>query len=161
MNVSNRHGRDSDIAKRFSAHELVYHAFPSVNGAGENTPNGRYLNELAAALGVTVDWLLTGGDAPASSGEQQVAGYHNVEPAVIPQGTRVPVLSYVQAGNWHEMCEQATAFDGNVEYVTAGVDVGPCGFGLWLRGQSMEPFFKGATSSSLTPTKRPNQGISS
>ncbi|MFQ2499061.1 LexA family protein [Aeromonas caviae] len=110
---------------------------------GENTPNGRYLNELAAALGVTVDWLLTGeGDAPASSGEQQVAGYHNVEPAVIPQGTRVPVLSYVQAGHWHEMCEQATACDGSLEFVTAGVSVGSRAFGLWVRGNSMEPDFR-------------------
>ncbi|MGL6605291.1 LexA family protein [Aeromonas hydrophila] len=126
---------------------------------GENTPNGRYLNELAAALGVTVDWLLTGeGDAPASSGEQQVTGYHNVEPAVIPQGTRVPVLSYVQAGHWHEMCEQATAFDGNVEYVTAGVDVGPCGFGLWLRGQSMEPFFKEGDLIIVDPDEAPQPG---
>ncbi len=126
---------------------------------GENTPNGRYLIELAAALGVTVDWLLTGeGDAPASSGEQQVVGYHNVEPAVIPQGTRVPVLSYVQAGHWHEMCEQATAFDGNVEYVTAGVDVGPCGFGLWLRGQSMEPFFKEGDLIIVDPDEAPQPG---
>uniref|UniRef100_UPI00051B1D96 helix-turn-helix domain-containing protein n=1 Tax=Aeromonas aquatica TaxID=558964 RepID=UPI00051B1D96 len=126
---------------------------------GENTPNGRYLNELAAALGVTVDWLLTGeGDAPSSSGEPQIPGYHNVEPAVIPQGTHVPVLSYVQAGHWHEMCEQATAFDGNVEYVTAGVDVGPCGFGLWLRGQSMEPFFKEGDLIIVDPDEAPQPG---
>ncbi|GJC03077.1 hypothetical protein KAM385_01060 [Aeromonas hydrophila] len=85
-------------------------------------------------------------------------GYHNVEPAVIPQGTRVPVLSYVQAGHWHEMCEQATAFDGNVEYVTAGVDVGPCGFGLWLRGQSMEPFFKEGDLIIVDPDEAPQPG---
>lgn len=127
--------------------------------SGLNQPKGRYLNDLAAALGVTVDWLLTGdGEARALPAPEVMPGYHNVEPAVIPQGTRVPVLSYVQAGHWHEMCEQATAFDGNVEYVTAGVDVGPCGFGLWLRGQSMEPFFKEGDLIIVDPDEAPQPG---
>ncbi|MUG28242.1 LexA family protein [Aeromonas salmonicida] len=127
--------------------------------SGLNQPKGRYLNDLAAALGVTVDWLLTGdGEARGQSAPEAMPGYHNVEPAVIPQGTRVPVLSYVQAGHWHEMCEQATAFDGNVEFVTAGVDVGPCGFGLWLRGQSMEPFFKEGDLIIVDPDEAPQPG---
>ncbi|MCS3456058.1 SOS-response transcriptional repressor LexA [Aeromonas sp. BIGb0405] len=127
--------------------------------SGLNQPKGRYLNDLAAALGVTVDWLLTGdGEARGQLAPEAMPGYHNVEPAVIPQGTRVPVLSYVQAGHWHEMCEQATAFDGNVEYVTAGVDVGPCGFGLWLRGNSMEPFFKEGDLIIVDPDEPPHPG---
>ncbi|WP_429226167.1 LexA family protein [Aeromonas veronii] len=126
---------------------------------GENTPNGRYLNELAAALGVTVDWLLTGeGNAPSSSGEQQMPGYHNVEPAVMLPGKRIPILSYVQAGNWREMCEQATTFDGNVEYVTASVDIGSCGFGLWLRGDSMLPQFKEGDLIIVDPDEAPQPG---
>ncbi|WP_441254362.1 LexA family protein [Aeromonas sp. A600620] len=126
---------------------------------GENTPNGRYLNELAAALGVTVDWLLTGeGDAPSSSVEQRIPGYHNVEPAVIYQGKRIPILSYVQAGNWREMCEQATAFDGNVEYVSAGGEIGPYGFGLWLRGDSMVPLFKEGDLIIVDPDESPQPG---
>lgn len=126
---------------------------------GGAEPKGRYLNDLADALGVTVDWLLTGdGEARGLSAPEVIPGYHNVEPAVIPQGTRVPVLSYVQAGHWHEMCEQATAFDGNVEYVTAGVDVGPCGFGLWLRGKSMEPFFKEGDLIIVDPDEAPQPG---
>lgn len=126
---------------------------------GGAEPKGRYLNDLADALGVTVDWLLTGdGEARGQPAPEVMPGYHNVEPAVIPQGTRVPVLSYVQAGNWHEMCEQATAFDGNVEYVTAGVDVGPCGFGLWLHGQSMEPFFKEGDLIIVDPDEAPQPG---
>jgi SOS-response transcriptional repressor LexA len=127
--------------------------------SGLNQPKGRYLNDLAAALGVTVDWLLTGNDAGSETRITDTApGYHNVEPAVIPQGTRIPVISYVQAGHWHEMCEQATAFDGNVEYVTAGVEVGPCGFGLWLRGNSMEPFFKEGDLIIVDPDEPPHPG---
>ncbi|MFQ1876310.1 LexA family protein [Aeromonas veronii] len=126
---------------------------------GENTPNGRYLNELASALGVTVDWLLTGsGDTPQLPAEHPTPGYHNVEPAVIPQGKRIPVISYVQAGNWREMCEQATTFDGNVEYVTASVDIGSCGFGLWLRGDSMLPLFKEGDLIIVDPDEAPQPG---
>ncbi|WP_139411903.1 LexA family protein [Aeromonas veronii] len=126
---------------------------------GENTPNGRYLNELAAALGVTVDWLLTGeGDAPSSSGELQMPGYHNVEPAVMLPGKRIPILSYVQAGNWREMCEQATTFDGNVEFVSASGEIGPFGFGLWLRGDSMLPQFKEGDLIIVDPDEVPQPG---
>lgn len=145
----------AELARRVG----ISHASVSKWESGLNQPKGRYLNDLAAALGVTVDWLLTGdGEARAQPAPEAMPGYHNVEPAVIPQGTRVPVLSYVQAGHWHEMCEQATAFDGNVEYVTAGVDVGPCGFGLWLRGQSMEPFFKEGDLIIVDPDEAPQPG---
>ena len=126
---------------------------------GENTPNGRYLNDLAAALGVTVDWLLTGeGEGAVTSAPEVISGYHNVEPAVIPQGNRIPILSYVQAGNWREICEQATAFDGNVEYVTASVAIGPCGFGLWIRGRSMTPMFNEGDLVIIDPDEQPRPG---
>jgi len=126
---------------------------------GENTPNGRYLNDLAAALGVTVDWLLTGeGEGAVTSAPEVIPGYHNVEPAVIPQGNRIPILSYVQAGNWREMCEQATTFDGNVEYVAASVDIGPCGFGLWIRGRSMTPMFNEGDLVIIDPDEQPRPG---
>ncbi len=145
----------NELAKRIGITRVSISKWES----GLNQPKGRYLNDLAAALGVTVDWLLTGsGGSPESSADQPIPGYHNVEPAVIPQGTRVPVLSYVQAGHWHEMCEQATAFDGNVEYVTAGVDVGPCGFGLWLRGNSMLPLFKEGDLIIVDPDEAPQPG---
>ncbi|MCF5727098.1 XRE family transcriptional regulator [Aeromonas veronii] len=124
---------------------------------GGAEPKGRYLNDLAEALGVTVDWLLTGNGADISS-HQQVPGFHNVEPAVIPQGKRIPVISYVQAGNWREMCEQATTFDGNVEYVSASIDIGPRGFGLWLRGNSMTPIFNEGDLVIVDPDESPRPG---
>lgn len=126
---------------------------------GGADPNGRYLNELAAALGVSVDWLLTGKEEGTMGvSEPPFPGYRNVEPAEIPQGTRVPILSYVQAGQWREMCEQATGFDGNVEYVTASVDIGPRGFGLWLRGNSMTPQFNEGDLVIVDPDEQPRPG---
>jgi len=127
--------------------------------SGLNQPKGRYLNDLAAALGVSVDWLLTGKEGGVvGMTDAHPLGYHNVEPAVIPQGNRVPILSYVQAGNWREMCEQATTFDGNVEYVSASIDIGPCGFGLWLRGNSMTPIFNEGDLIIVDPDESPRPG---
>ncbi|MEE1953250.1 LexA family protein [Aeromonas sp. 75A] len=127
--------------------------------SGLNQPKGRYLNDLAAALGVSVDWLLTGKEEGTTGvAEPSFPGYRNVEPAEIPRGSRVPILSYVQAGNWREMCEQATTFDGNVEYVSASVDIGPCGFGLWLRGNSMTPQFNEGDLVIVDPDEQPRPG---
>lgn len=127
--------------------------------SGLNQPKGRYLNDLAAALGVSVDWLLTGKDGDAVGvSDTHSPSYHNVEPAIIPQGRRVPILSYVQAGHWREMCEQATAFDGSLEYVAVGVSVGCCAFGLWVRGNSMEPDFKEGDLLIVDPDEAPKAG---
>ncbi|MGL6052188.1 MAG: LexA family protein [Aeromonas salmonicida] len=123
---------------------------------GDTSPKGDNLINLAKALGVRPEWLLFGEDSGIS--ESTAAGYRNVEPAVIPQGGRVPILSYVQAGNWREMCEQASTFDGNVEYVTASVDIGPCGFGLWLRGNSMAPQFNEGDLVIVDPDEPPRPG---
>lgn len=145
----------AELARRIG----ISHASVSKWESGLNQPKGRYLNDLAAALGVTVDWLLSGsGGAPESSADQPIPGYHNVEPAVIYQGNRIPVLSYVQAGNWREMCEQATTFDGNVEYVSVGGEIGPYGFGLWLRGNSMLPLFKEGDLIIVDPDEAPQPG---
>ncbi len=122
---------------------------------GESSPSGRYLNDLAAALGVSVDWLLTG---KGNASESSPAFESNVEPALIPQGVRVPILSYVQAGHWREMCEQATAFDGSLEYVAVGVSVGSCAFGLWVRGNSMEPDFREGDLLIVDPDEAPKAG---
>lgn len=144
-----------ELAKRIGITRVSISKWES----GLNQPKGRYLNDLAEALGVTVDWLLKGsGDTPELAEEQPIPGYHNVEPAVMLPGKRIPILSYVQAGNWREMCEQATTFDGNVEYVTASVDIGSCGFGLWLRGDSMLPQFKEGDLIIVDPDEAPQPG---
>ncbi|WP_421234239.1 LexA family protein [Aeromonas enteropelogenes] len=115
----------------------------------EHSPSGDNLAQLSKVFGVSAHWLATGKGSPELS---------NVEPAVIPQGNRIPILSYVQAGNWREMCEQATAFDGNVEYVSAGGEIGPYGFGLWLRGDSMLPQFKEGDLIIVDPDESPQPG---
>lgn len=117
--------------------------------SGDVSPSADYLVALARVFGVSPHWLSTGKGSPEPA---------NVEPAVIPVGSRVPILSYVQAGNWREMCEQATAFDGSLEYVAAGVSVGSCAFGLWVRGNSMEPDFKEGDLLIVDPDEAPKAG---
>lgn len=124
---------------------------------GDTSPKGNNLVRLAEILGVKPEWLLFGDDAVSGAGTN-LAGYHNVEPAVIPNGSRVPILSYVQAGNWREVCEQATTFDDNIEYVSASVGIGPCGFGLWLRSNSMTPFFNEGDLVIVDPDEQPRPG---
>ncbi len=144
-----------ELAKRIGITRVSISKWES----GLNQPKGRYLNDLAAALGVTVGWLLTGEEGGAvTPASEVIPGYHNVEPAVIPQGNRIPILSYIQAGNWREICEQATTFDGNIEYVTASVDIGPCGFGLWIRGYSMTPMFNEGDLVIIDPDEQPRPG---
>lgn len=94
---------------------------------------------------------------PTVVNEEKVK-FSNVESAEIPLGRRVPILSYVQAGHWREMCEQATSFDGNVEYVAASVDIGPCGFGLWICGRSMNPVFNEGDLVIIDPDESPRPG---
>ncbi|WP_429169321.1 LexA family protein [Aeromonas hydrophila] len=117
--------------------------------SGDVSPSADYLVALARMFGVSAHWLSTGKGSPELS---------NVEPAEIPRGSRVPILSYVQAGHWREMCEQASSFDGNVEYVAASVDIGPYGFGLWLRGNSMTPFFNEGDLVIVDPDETPRPG---
>lgn len=126
--------------------------------SGINQPKGRYLKELAAALGVSVDWLLTGREGENSAPANERPSFSNVEPATLPQGGKVPIISYVQAGHWREMCEQATAFDGNVEYITVGEEVGPRGFGLWVCGKSMQPLFNEGDLIIIDPDEAPRPG---
>lgn len=117
--------------------------------SGEHSPSGDYLIALAKVFGVSPHWLSTGKGSPELS---------NVEPATLPQGGKVPIISYVQAGHWREMCEQVTAFDGNVEYITVGEEVGPRGFGLWVCGKSMQPLFNEGDLIIIDPDEAPRPG---
>ena len=117
--------------------------------SGDVSPSADYLVALARVFGVSAHWLSTGKGSPEPS---------NVEPATLPQGGKVPIISYVQAGHWREMCEQATAFDGNVEYITVGEEVGPRGFGLWVCGKSMQPLFNEGDLIIIDPDEAPRPG---
>lgn len=57
----------------------------------------------------------------------------------VPAGeTRVPVISYVQAGAWTETCDRRL-HDGATEYIQTDIDLGKMSFALEVRGDSMKP----------------------
>lgn len=64
----------------------------------------------------------------------------NVVPAVPPQ-FRVPVISWVRAGNFESMLDQRTLEDVT-QWVYLSKQPGPRAFGLIVKGPSMEPRFQ-------------------
>lgn len=164
MNTVGERIANSRRAKKLSQGQLakllrISRAAVSKWESGLNQPRGRYLNDLASSLDVSVEWLITGENIPKPKND---VGNHNafsnVEITPIPLGSRVPIISFVQAGMWREMCEQFSGVDGSTEFVIASVDVGPCGFGLWLCGDSMAPRFQPGDLIIIDPDESPIAG---
>lgn len=97
---------------------------------GDYSPSGENLYNLAKAFEVSAEWLLSGKGDP---------DFNNVAPAPLA-GRNIPVLSYVQAGNWHAH-EDYRGADGDYEYVTADVEDDCRAFAVWIQGSSMTPEF--------------------
>ena len=90
------------------------------------TRKPRNLLDLAKALKCSPDWLLNG---------------KNIMPLSEVSTRRIPVLSYVQAGQLTE-AKDTTDFSGEMEYVLADADVPETCFALRIDGDSMQPEFK-------------------
>jgi SOS-response transcriptional repressor LexA len=72
--------------------------------------------------------------------EPSVVEESNVVPAVPPQ-FRVPVISWVRAGNFESMLDQR-ALEDITQWVYLSKQPGPRAFGLIVKGPSMEPRFQ-------------------
>lgn len=90
------------------------------------TRKPRNLLDLAKALQCNPDWLLNG---------------KNIMPLAEISTRRIPVLSYVQAGELTE-ARDVTDLTGELEYVLADSDVPETCFALRIDGDSMQPEFK-------------------
>lgn len=100
------------------------------------------LYKVAGALAISVDRLL------ASEG--------NVESA-LADFRRVPVLDYVQAGNWMAVRENMSESDYE-ETVAINFDCPPSTFALRIRGDSMLPRFQPGDILIVDPTRQPKPG---
>lgn len=101
---------------------------------GDYSPSGQNLYNLAKALGVSAEWLLSG------KGEPDKPLFQNVESTARQDDHKVPVLSYVQAGHWRE-AHEISDIDGGVEYITTDLELGEFAFSLRIQGDSMTPEF--------------------
>lgn len=109
--------------------------------SGENKPKGDNLLSLASALGVSIDWLMSGNsaaDAENKTTSQGSGDFSNISIATLG-AHRVPVLSYVQAGSFQPCADRLG--EGIYEYVTTDLDAKSNAFAVWVKGNSMEPEF--------------------
>lgn len=90
------------------------------------TRKPRNLLDLAKALKCSPDWLLNG---------------KNIMPLAEISTRRIPILSYVQAGELTE-ARDITDLTGEFEYILADSDIPETCFALRIDGDSMQPEFK-------------------
>lgn len=145
----------ADLARRVGVSSVAVGKWES----GLNQPKGRYLSALANAFGVSVDWLLTGKEPALAETEKPSDNrdsFSNVELATLSL-FKVPVLSYVQAGNWRES-QAYSGVDGEIEYVHADVEEGCRAFAVWVQGNSMAPEFNEGDLIIIDPDVTPLPG---
>ena len=107
--------------------------------SGDAQPNLKSLTKIAQACNVSVGWL-AGGDAQIEKNSKGMVEEGNV--TVGPAITRnVPLISFVQAGEWTEVVGQFQIEDAE-EFLPVTSSVGARAFALKVVGNSMEPEFR-------------------
>lgn len=100
-----------------------------------NDPSAKYLDDIAKVLKTNTRWLLTGIGNPDDL-IVSIEGMSNID--VIPQKIRkAPVLNWVQAGMFTDMCENT--YDEYDYFYDDGYGIQV--YWLHVRGDSMEPQF--------------------
>ena len=99
-------------------------------------------------------WRISG--ALGWSPEKFFSSDHNVVPAG-PETRRVPLLDYVQAGQWTAVSEHLPG-DDELETVTVSMETPPSSFAMRVRGNSMEPLFIAGDIIVVAPTIMPRPG---
>jgi SOS-response transcriptional repressor LexA len=102
--------------------------------AGETEPRGENLTSAAEFLGMHPAELRFG-QMQSAGGEARSES--NVEPGPdFKNNRRYPVISWVQAGEWATICDNFESGDAE-DWRPCHRDLGPCGFILRVRGESM------------------------
>ncbi|WP_017892516.1 LexA family transcriptional regulator [Serratia sp. S4] len=110
-----------------------------------NEPGGKSLTGLARYFGVAEEYLLYG-----------KTDVSNVTPATLGS-TRVPLISYVQAGVWTAESD-ARSLEGNIDYLLTEQTLSSGTFALKIKGKSMEPEFKEGDLIIVDPELNPLPG---
>lgn len=110
---------------------------------GNRSPSKQTLQKMARVLHVTVEQLTT--------------SYRSVEPAVLRTGRSVPLISWVQAGHWHEPEDHFRPGEGEGEPVPSSTK-DENAFALRVIGTSMEPEFREGDIIIVSPNTEPVNG---
>ena len=110
---------------------------------GNRSPSKQTLQKMAKILQVTV--------------EQLTSRFRNVEPAVLKTGRAVPLISWVQAGHWHEPEDHFRPGEGEGEPVPSSTK-DENAFALRVIGDSMEPEFREGDIVIVSPNSEPVTG---
>ncbi|MBF0785742.1 helix-turn-helix domain-containing protein [Muribacter muris] len=129
-----------DVAKAIKG---VSHVAISQWESDTTKPNAENIFDLAIALECELTWLL--------KGEGNVS---KATPAT--QGTKVPIISYVQAGMWTDICDRFNST--GYEYLMTDLEISEYGFALEITGDSMEPDFKESDYIIVDPEEKPATG---
>lgn len=113
-------------------------------------------SKAAEFLGVDADWLASGTTAVVKP--KQIATYDtNVSQAPPGTGTRIPIISAVQAGMWKEIVDSFQAGDAH-DWLTTDQRVSSYSFALEISGDSMEPDFVAGDRVIIDPDLKPQPG---
>ncbi len=108
-------------------------------------------NQRAAKLlGVSAEWLATGDGAPGAAKQAELV------PAAIG-ATRIPLISYVQAGVWTGVVDTYEPGDAD-EFLLTDLDLSGNAFALEIKGESMLPEFKPGDRVIIDPAIAPAPG---
>ncbi len=129
-----------DVAKAIKG---ISHVAISQWESDTTKPNAENVFDLAIALECDLTWLLKGEGNPSKA-----------TPAT--QGNKIPVISYVQAGQWTEIFDRLDT--SGYEYLMTDLDVSEQGFALEITGDSMEPDFKAGDFIIVDPKVQPLTG---
>lgn len=110
---------------------------------GNRSPSKQTIEKMARVLHVSV--------------EQLTSRFRNVEPAVMRAGRAVPLISWVQAGHWHEPEDQFRPGEGEGEPVPSSTK-DENAFALRVIGASMEPEFREGDIIIVSPNTEPVTG---
>lgn len=106
------------------------------------TKKPRNIISIAKALECDAGWLMTG---------------DNIQPISEVNTRKIPLISYVQAGNLAHSIP-ITDCDGSFEYILTDQDLSQDAFALRIQGDSMEPDFKSGDIVVIDPEIAPNPG---
>jgi len=110
----------------------------------------KHTAKIAQILGVRPQWLATG-EGPMQEGEES-----NVSPGPLIQG-KVPLISWVRAGEWQEVIDPRIPGDAE-DWIETTVQVRTHTFALRVQGDSMEPDFPEGMLIVVEPELDPQSG---